>query len=210
MTVVRNVNEFFLSNGLVAGVPTIAGGPTFGAMVLGTTAASNGPGYNVPFAMRFSLTQMQNYAEFLTIFDYYRLNWVKVYITYQHNVSTASGTSTLPTLFVVPDFDDAIPEGAGALRERMGLRIKPFSADKRTRAFKIRPRRKIGVMREDTTLAPLAVNTAGWLDLSNADVPHYGYKGYIANVALPATGGDPVSTSFRIDIQMSVSFRGVR
>lgn len=179
-------------------------------MVLGTTAASNGPGYNVPFAMRFSLSQIQNVAEFVGLFDYYRINWIKVYVTYQHNVSTASGTSTLPTLFVVPDYDDAVPEGPGALRERMGLRIKPFTADKRTRAFKLRPRRLVAVMREDTALAPVAVGSTGWLDMSTPEVPHYGFKGYIANVALPATGAGPITTSFRIDIQMSVSFRGVR
>lgn len=213
MHVRRLCSETFLTSGLVAGTPVISGGPTAPFFFLGTTAGSSGPGFNIPFTMHFKLSQMQNYTEISTVFDQARINWVKVTITYQHNVSTASGSSTMPTLFWGPDYDDSIPVGAGALRERMSLQMCEFTSTERTHVMRITPRPTVYAL-DSTAGAPSAsiVSSDRWISaVGGLNVNHFGVKGYLANVALPAEApGAPVTTSFRIDVQMDVTFRGFR
>lgn len=209
-TTSRLVTEFFVTNTVAAGVPGVQGGPTLPCVVLGTTAASTGPGFNVPFAMQFAASQIQNFTELNAIFDHYRINYAKVLITYQHNVSTASGTSTLPTLLWVPDYDDGLPVGAGTLRERSGVEICEFTTDKRTHAMFLRPRH-LGYVFDSATAASVAGDSAtGWIDVAAGNAGHFGIKGYLANVELPATGVGPYSTSFRFDVELNLTFRGTR
>lgn len=207
----RLVTEFFVTNTVAAGVPGIQGGPSVPAIVLGTTAASSGPGYNIPFAMQFCLSQVQNSTELGAIFDQYRITWARVNVTYQHNVSTASGTSTMPSLFWVADYDDAIPVGAGGLREHAGVEMVPFSADKRMQVARVTPCFS-GATYDPVGPATLFGEAAkrGWLDIGAPNTLHYGLKGYLANVELPATGVGPFSTSFRFDVELGVTFRGFR
>lgn len=209
-TTTRFVTEFFVTNTVAIGVPGIQGGPTLPALILGTTAASTGPGYNVPFAMQFALSQVQNATEISAVFDQYRVNWVKVFITYQHNVSTASGSSTMPTLFWVPDYDDSVAIGPGALREHAGLDIREFTADNRTHVLKLEPRFHGGIYDASAGAGTWGAVERGWIDVAAQNTAHYGVKGYIANVELPATGVGPYTTSFRIDVQINLSFRGFR
>lgn len=211
MTTTRLVTEFFVTNTVAAGVPGIQGGPTLPALVLGTTAASTGPGYNIPFALQFALSQVQNSTEISAVFDQYRINWVKVLVTYQHNVSTASGTSTLPSLLWVPDYDDSVAVGPGALREHAGVELCEFGGEKRTHVARIQPRHATATL--DATSGTIVFGGMGgreFLDVGAANTPHYGLKGYIANVELPATGVGPFTTSFRFDIKMNITFRGFR
>lgn len=209
-TTTRLVTEFFVTNTVAVGVPGIQGGPTLPALILGTTAASTGPGYNIPFAMQFALSQVQNATEISAVFDQYRINWVKVFITFQHNVSTASGSSTMPTLFWVPDFDDAVAVGAGALREHAALDLREFTADNRTHVMKIEPRFHGGIYDASAGAGTWGSIERGWVDVAAQNTAHYGIKGYLANVELPATGVGPYTTSFRIDVQINLSFRGFR
>lgn len=210
MTTTRLVTEFFLTNTVALGVPGIQGGPTLASMLLGTTAASTGPGYNIPFALQFAISQVQNGTEIVQVFDQYRINWAKVFITYQHNVSTASGSSTMPTLLWFPDFDDAIPVGPGSCREHAGCEIREFTADKRTHVMKVTPR-FLGGLFDVAAGAPTWARTeSGWIDVGTTNIAHYGIKGYLANVELPATGIEPYTTSFRIDVQLNISLRGFR
>jgi len=209
-TTTRLVTEFFVTNTVAAGVPGIQGGPTLPCIVLGTTAASTGPGFNIPFAMQFAASQVQNFTELNAIFDHYKINWAKVHITYQHNVSTASGTSTMPTLLWVPDYDDGIPVGPGSLRERAGLEVCEFTSDKRTQVMFLRPRCLGYVFNSATATSVAGDSMTGWIDVAADNTGHFGIKGYLANVELPATGVGPFTSSFRFDVELNISFRGTR
>lgn len=204
MTVRRLAAVLYITNSSVAGVPQITGTNTNTLLSLGVPAASVGPGYNIPFAMQFSLNQLINYAELADVFDQYRILGVKVFVSWQHNVSTGSGTSTIPSLQWYPDFDDATaPSSANAVRERMGVITKRWSADRVTQVMSVRPR---PIFTSGTALVPYGT----WFDCqTNPNTVHYGLKGIINNTSLEALGSNPFSTTFRFDVQFVVQFRGL-
>lgn len=207
------VSEVFLTSTPAFGVPTLVGGPTTPPVVLGTTVASVGGGWNIPFAMRFCLSQITNWADLVALFDEARINAVKVYVTYNHNVSTASANSSMPTLFWYPDYTDATVVAPSVLRERMGVTAAEFTSERRTQVMKITPCR-VGYELDLTGGAPAAAGVVDgpWISVTpGQNVDHFGIKGYLANVVLPAdTPGSPPTSSFRFDIVVDVSFRGLR
>jgi len=199
---VRRLNEpMYIVNSSVQGVPAITGTNMNSLLTFGTPAASVGPGYNIPFAMRFSLSQIANYTELSAIFDQYRILGVKVFVSYQHNVSTASATSSLPSLQWFVDYDDNTPPtNASEVRQRMGVITKRYSADKVCFAMSLRPR---PIFTAGTAIVPYGT----WYDTALPSEILYGLKGLLNNVNLPALGTDPYSTSFKIDVQYVVQFR---
>lgn len=202
MTVRRLNMPMYITNTIVEGVPTITGTNTNNLLTLGTVVAALGAGYNIPFAMKFSLNQLTNYTELTNIFDQYRILGVKVFMNYQHNVSTAGGTSSLPILQYFPDFDDNTPPAnAPELRERMGVITKRYSADKVCFAMPVRPR---PIFTAGTAMVPYGT----WYDCqTNPGENHFGIKGLISNVNLPPNSA--VATSFKVDVQYVVQFRSL-
>lgn len=202
MTVRRLNLPLYINNTSVEGVPTISTTETNvnALLTLGTPALSNGAGYNIPFAMKFSLSQLVNYTELTNVFDQYRILGVKVFVSYQHNVSTAGGTSSLPSLQYFPDFDDNTPPtSAQAVRERMGVITKRYSADRVCFAMSVRPR---PIFTAGTAMVPYGT----WYDCqTNPNENHYGIKGIINNVNLPPSS--TIATSFKFDVQYVVQFR---
>lgn len=203
MTVRRLNDPMYITNTAVQGVPTITGSNTNALLTLGTTALSLGAGYNIPFAMKFSLSQLSNVAELTGVFDQYRILGVKVFVSYQHNVSTASANTSLPNLQYFPDFDDNTPPAnAVEVRQRMGVITKRFSADRVCFAMAVRPR---PIFTAGTAMVPYGT----WYDCqTNTNENHFGIKGLLNNVNLPATVfGEPLITTFKIDVQYVVQFR---
>lgn len=216
ITVRRLCPELYLRDGTVAGTPILVAGTATGwppgvnlPIETGTTATTAGGGFLTPFAMRFSFDQLRNFTELQGVFDYYRINWVKVFITYNHNSSTAGGTSQLPSIYYYHDRDDDIPVNPDILRERMGVRRFTFTADKRTLCIRIKPTMMMDAGTATTTVDAI-ITRPRFIDSTISNIEFFGCKGYFANALWPATaaGTNPVS-SFKIDVQMSVTLKGV-
>lgn len=203
----RHCNEIFLNNAVSsAGAVLIGGTNTNSMLTIGTITATTGWGYYVPWSLQFTPANLQNWTELSALFDQYRIRNVKVTWTYQHNTSTASGTSGLPIQYWVEDHDDSAPVGMGALRERMGLRHKAFTSDAIECTMYVRP----------TTAGPLYDGATGsyaslsspWCDCGALNVSWTGLKGVLCGVQLPATAD--VVTSFKIDVEYDVEFKSVQ
>lgn len=213
MTVRRLAQTLYINNATSPGpspptagwVETFPAAPTNGLLtIVQPTALTGGWGWNVPFSMQFSLNQLLNVTELTNIFDQYRILGVKVFISWNHNTSAASQASGLCGLQWYPDFDDSTPPTSDEVRERMGVISRRWSADKVTQVMSVRPR---PIFTSGTAMVPYGT----WFDCqTNPNTIHYGLKGLLTNVTLPArTSGDPAVTSFRFDVQYVVQFRSV-
>lgn len=206
MTVRRMNDSMWLTNSITAGVAQIKGTNVNTLWANTAPVQGIGYGYYIPFAMQFSLNQIAGVAELADIFDQYRLLGVKVFISYQHNVSTAGGTSGLPAIQWFPDFDDATPPATESdLRQRMGVITRRWDSDSVTQVMSVRPR---PIYTAGTAMVPYGT----WFDCqTNPNTVHYGLKGILSNVLLPAATGeyDPRSTAFKIDVQYVIQFRGL-
>lgn len=178
-------------------------------LLIGTpTVASGGWGYDIPFSMKFTHAAMINNAELTALFDVYKIVGVKVFVTYNHNVSTASGTSGMPSIIWWPDPDNAAVETVTDIRERMGLIRKPYTSDKRTRVLTLRYPKKMAALFDQATGAlNVSQPIRGWTDCDDVNIPHYGIKGMLENVQLPTTAG---TSFFKFDVQLMVQYKFAR
>lgn len=184
--------------------------PTGTCLALGTPVAKTGYTqiYDVPFSMKFSLDQVVNYVELTAIADMYKLKNVMVRLECPFNVAQApGGTATpLPYIEYIQDHDDDGVPNVASFRERMGLTTKYFSSSK--------PKITMGVNPKTTTLLyqsgianGYSVSKQVFINATSPAVPHYGIKGVLRNVWIPAVAnGSPftfdISTKFVLkDIQ---------
>lgn len=209
MMINRMGPDLHINNSIVQGVPQIAGSNIDQNLQLGTVTSTPGWGYYVPFTMTFSANQLQNIAEIQPLFDQYKIYKVVIKITYQHNVSTASGTSGMPELRYRVDYDDNNVIGPGAFKELMGFRIKTFTSNRNYHYIVItKPRSQL--LQNDYSASTLSakVPVNRWLDTDVLDVQHFGLKGVLSNVLLPASSD--VATSFKFETRYYLGLANVR
>lgn len=217
ITIRRLCPELYLRDGPTIGIPVLVAGTATGwpagvalPMTLGTSTPCAGGGWLTPFSFQFSVNQLKSFTELQPVFDMYRLNWVKVFITYNSNVATTGSVASLPAISWYPDYDDDVVSVPDLIRERMGVRRLAFSADRRTVCLKVLPKMQMAVG-TDLTQVDAVVTRPRFVDCTESDVQFFGVKGYIENAGWAAR--DPVSTepmtSFKVDVQMSVTLRGV-
>lgn len=165
-------------------------------------------GWDLPFTLNFTHAAMINQGELTALFDLYKIVKVDVYVTYQHNVSTAGGTSGMPNLMWWPDPDNAAVETVSDMRERMGLRRKAFTADHRTRKMWVsRPRKMAALFDVATGALNVAQPLGGWTDCDDINIPHYGIKGCLENIQAPATAS---VSGFRFDVKFTCVYKHAR
>jgi len=132
----------------------------------------------------FTLNDIPNVSEFTTLFDQYMITGVMLQIkmvpvpdaTYMPvSAGTSNYANFYPTLWYAPDHDDNANVTLAGLKEFEKVRHKV-----------IHPNREINIMLRPTTLQQLyrSSTTTGyacnykrsWLDIAQADIPHYGVK----------------------------------
>lgn len=200
-------------NSVVAGVPAVDY-PTQcrpECFQVGTPVAvvSGAATYAVPFTMNFRLTDVLNYQEFTTLADRYRINNVKVNIRFNSNAAEASTQSSLPVLFWTNDYDDQSMSTVNAIRERMGVRHKAFTATRNEMTLNCRPRLANFVYGEVGVGSGYVVpSKQQFINCDYPGNPHYGIRGYIDNVYLPAKSGTNF-TLFTIDITYDLTLKDI-
>lgn len=200
-------------NSVVAGVPAVDY-PTQcrpECFAVGTPVAvvSGASTYAVPFTMNFRLSDVINYSEFVTLADRYKINKVTVNIRYNSNAAESSTQSSLPVLFWTNDYDDQSMGTVNSIRERMGVRHKAFTATRMDIALHCRPRVAPFVYGEVGVGSGYIVpSKSQFVNSDYSGQPHYGIRGYIDNVFLPAKSGTNF-TLFTIDITYDLTLKDI-
>ena len=207
LNITRKTNVCYLANTVAVGIPiAIAGaGMSTEWLNLGTAIATNGQNYDIPFTMTFRLSDVVNYAEIANLCDDFKINNVKITIYYNSNVAGVDTPASMPSLFYISDDDSAEVQTVSQLRQRMGLRLKQFTANKPRCLMKLVPKVAPIIYDGVTTVGYAIPMRPTWLNTSYPSVPHYSVKGYLSNVYCPSITDKTQSTLFTFDITYDIT-----
>lgn len=181
----RKVQELSTrGTGILGGLTTTSNNGLF----LGTpVAAPGGSGlYDVPFSVLGRLDELSAYTEFTNLFDQYRIDSVKVQVQ-TWNASNAPATP-LPYVQYLTDKDDAALPSISLMREKMGVKTKYFSANRPAITMGFRPRVASEVFSNGVSTG-YGVGRPMFVNSTYPSVEHYGLKGVIRNLYIPAQAG---------------------
>lgn len=132
-------------------------------------------------------------SEFQALFDYYRVNAVKMQVFFTKNndpLSTTTGASHgMPIIIIANDFDDiAETMTLNAMNERIGSRHIQFdSTNSRGINHYIKPAPSTVVVQTDVATGVQSTSNAGiafgrqWLDVAASNIVHNGVKVFYDN-----------------------------
>lgn len=175
-----------------AGNPIINVGWQFGAA---TSSGGLVAGiYDVPFGANAQLSMVYNSGDFTSLFDQYQIRSVTYYFTVSQTASsvlgggsagTADSMLTMPSIAYFIDKDDYNLPTQGAVRERMGVRMKQLQLGKTVKITVRNPKPEGLVYGGGGAISGSAIPKGyQWLDSAANTVPHYGLKGILKGVDL--------------------------
>lgn len=211
LKVVRKLPVITMSNitGVAGAMQTTD--PTGTCLLIGTPVAKTGYTgvYDIPFSLKFELNQLVNYGEFTTIADQYKIQSALIKLESPYNVAQAPGGSAtpLPYLEYIQDYDDNGVPNTLTFREKMGIKTKFINASKPMFKLGVRPKLSMLAYQTGVSNGYTVPNRNPWINCSDDDVPHYGIKGVLRNVWIPAVvNGSP----FTFDISTKVLFKDIQ
>lgn len=153
---------------------------------------------NVYSAFSFNLNAVPNSSEFTSLFDQYRVDYIKIKILPRGSSAEAGTNNNVGKIFSVIDYDDdTVPTSIDQLMQYPNVKTTRTTSD-HTRSF--RPQFASSVYGSAVLTGYGA--RRGWLDCESSTVPHYGMK-----IAIQGTAGAQV---FDVLIEYILSFKGVR
>jgi hypothetical protein len=198
---------------------------------LGQTTGFQGGGKNINFGFSlgrvfgwvdgvFTISSVTpNFSEFQALFDYYKINAVKMQVFFTKTTSDLGSTSNsslgMPMLLIANDFDD-IQETMTlfSMMERVGCRHVQFDASsQRGICHYVKPKPSNTVVQTDITTGLTSTSPAGvvfgtqWLDCATSNIVHSGIKVYYDNQGL-TTATVLGNISFVFDV--CFEFKGYR
>lgn len=128
---------------------------------------------NLPWAKSFKLSELPNYAEFTNLFEYYKINAVKLQF-FPRAVDYANQTNS--NMIIATDRNDAtVPTSGEDLMQYNGRRIitgfKPFTVY-------IKAPRVADAVYNGALSTGYAQGKRSWIDSKSPSVDHYGLKGF--------------------------------
>lgn len=171
--------------------------PGTSCLQIGTPVLSNGasttPNYDVPFSLKFRLSQIINHGDVTTLCDQYKIAATYIRVIYNKSESSPAFSGYMPYIEYITDFDDAVPPTVNQMREKMGVKTKTLGSNKMVKIF-LTPKIK---MPADGAIAVQPVYSK-WLNTAFDDVDHYAVKGVIKGVYLPGTNPGQERITFDI------------
>lgn len=170
------------------------------------------------YARQFTLTEVPSYNEFTSLFDMYKINYVKIKFTFNKTSSEIpttlapppGPTSGMPTITWWVDRDDATTPDATIMSQIQKKRTTQLS---RPVVIGFRPNclKMIYEGAASTAYGP----TFTWVDCADDATPHYGIKFALDGSGYGRFPGGDGGTDYpigvvRIDITYWCSFRDVR
>jgi len=163
--------------------------------------------YDVGMSCTFRLNDLQNYGDFVNMYDAYKLGAISFNIEYMKNSSDVSSTGAMPSVYLYWDQDDSVVPTLASISGKQGVQIRHFGNNSKT----MFSTQRVPFLKNATSndLGSSAVATlpvkATWIDCTTPNVPHYALKILITDVYLPGTS--TVQTAFRITWTYNVHFR---
>lgn len=200
----RKMPDMAISNSGVLGQVNLVDNIYQPCITLGTTTASIGSntGYDVPFAMRFSLKQIISSGDITQLCDKYKIIGVHVRIYYNKTGSAAGAQAGYPYLQYITDHDDATAPSLLTLKEKMGVKLKTFVNGSSYIGFKCIPKPSREIYGASGSVAYEIPAQSVWLNSSSSDTEHFGIKGILQNVFLPA--GNQGTEVFKFDVTLRI------
>lgn len=198
--VVRKTGEIFIQNSAVAGAVQI-NDTTGSCLQMSTAGISTGFAntFDLPFAMKFSLSQILNSSDLTNICDKYKIKKTVIRVYFNSNTNSVQSASSLPQITYMTDQDDASIPTPSAVREKMGSKIKYFN-NRNFATIVCYPRPVSEVFNTGVTSA-YSPGCQMWIDCTNNNVEHYGLKGVLQNVNLTST---PFQVGFKFDVTHTI------
>lgn len=200
---------------------TIGGSLTFSANQFLNFSLSNVPG-NLSYgsmAINFQLRDLPNYSELTTLWDRYKINFVKVKII-PYNTASLTGAAYSSVygqssclIHSVLDYDDAtVPlassSGVDDLRQYQTYKVSNILMKPHVRV--VRPTLLTAL--NDTTGTSIGGKvTKGYVNLSNTLVPHFGMKFMFEGIS--GGSSDVINgfiISFKVEAKFYISLKDVR
>lgn len=207
----RKLPEIYIRNTLTAGLVQVNGdySGSQACVALGTPIADSvGGSYSVPFSMKFRLDQLINSTDITNLADQYKITYAVIRLTYQSTSSNVGSNTIMPNLTWVQDHDDAtLPASINELREHMGAKFRTFGFNKICK-IGLRPRVQDTVGGSGGVVTNAVVGKPMWCNSSFPGVEHFGIKGILSNVFLPALPA--TLTSFKVDVTLFVSAKDIQ
>lgn len=158
-----------------------------------------------------------NSSDFQALFDYYKINAVKMQMFYSKTVSEQSTTVTsgMPIFLIANDFDDVQESMTLAtMNERVGVRHVQFSSDQpRGITHYVKPVPSTVVVQTNVSTGAQTTANAGipfgatWLDVAQSNILHNGVKIWYDNQGL-TTATSLGTITFVFDVEYV--FKGYR
>lgn len=161
--------------------------------------ATAGAGYGMAF--EFSLTQLlmnigngaisgtqavtyQGYTEFTALFDEYKILNAKIKMMFTNNNSSVNSPSTaLPEFLAITDQDDSTPPAdIYAVMQYQKIQIKQLGQANDPLKRTVYPKPLVQTYRTSVTTGYSTPPAPIWIDVNQADVPHYGCKMVFNNI----------------------------
>jgi len=202
----RKTAPMQISSSSTLGVPTLTD-PTGTCITLGIPTSVPGATstYNIPFSMKFRLDQLVNSSEVSNLFDKYRIN--NVWVRLHNNVVNQNGGFAQPWLEYYKDTDDNAVPTVLSMAQKMGVRTKFFTAARNFIDIGVKPLPAPEVFASGAATGYMVPKYAPFLNMSNTGIEHYGIKGIIHNVYLPAVANQYL-TDF--DLTFDLTLRDVQ
>lgn len=158
-----------------------------------------------------------NASDFQNLFDYYKIEAVKMQVFFIKNTSDQSGGSTIgmPILLLANDFDDILETMTLAtMNERVGCRHVQFNADNLNGInHYIKPKATQVLVQSDVSTGFQSSSSSGinfgsqWIDVATSNIIHNGIKVFYDNQGL--TGASALgNVTFVFDV--CYVFKGYR
>lgn len=179
---VRRAPEQTIVNTAVAG--TVSNTASATVLSLGAPVSAGFTNYfHVPVGAAFTLQDIYNAADIVNLCDKYKISWVKLKFYSTSTIASSSSTAQLPSLLWSTDEDDASTPTIAQLKEKMNSKQRMFYPGKPITVF-LRPKM---VRQVDTSLGAYIGNEvapARFINTSQSNVPHYGFKAVIMDMNL--------------------------
>lgn len=128
-------------------------------------------GASINFARSYSLSQLPGITEISTLYDQYKINYIKARWMPRANSAELYANNTIGSLFTVIDYDDSnTPSGIAELMQYQNLRTTRH-VSQHIRTWRPKYNLNVGL----TGNKP----TTGWLDMNDTSVQHNAIKGHL-------------------------------
>lgn len=162
-------------------------------------------GGDVNGAVYFALSSLDNYTDFTSLFDQYRIVCVEIFVRPLQNNSQYFSTSTdiLPRFASVIDYDDA--SALSTLADYRQFQTYHESNWNQYQKRIIRPR--VALAAYTGTFVGFANAKSTWIDLATPSVQHYGWKYFVSS---GTAGTQTHLQTWMVEYKYMLEFRQVR